>query len=311
MKVSIVIPAYNAEFFLEQAISSALSVRHRDLDIVIVDDGSVDRTLEIARGLASTYPDIVRVLTHEFGVNRGAAASRNLGIASARGDLVAFLDADDWYLPHRFDFSVRKLASDRRLDGIVEMGAVSYESSEQALVGPWDARELIGVPSCEALDLTYWLSTGHSWQMNAITLRREVFRRSGFFNERLLLGEDLELWIRLSCVAELARGNALEPVAVYRRHPGNRSMPDRYDEMIRALSEAHSWARRHSVSSAKLECLQTGMYEYVFGHVSELVNQSYPDRARKLLWQFARAHKSALLVRRFWANMARLLVRHS
>jgi glycosyltransferase involved in cell wall biosynthesis len=249
----------------------------------------------------------VRVLTHKGHRNLGAARSRNLGIEASHGDFVAFLDADDWYLPNRFDYCLEMLANDKMLDGVFEMGAVSFETNEDAKIVHWTENEMLGLGGSESLGLTQRLCLGYSWQMNAITLRRGVFDRCGLFNENLKIAEDSELWIRLSCVATLKAGNKLEPVAVYRRHPGNRSMPDQYEEFAIVLTEAYIWASRRSLSKAKLNDLRIGMLNYIFGRVDQFVEGNQIDRGYRFLLKFARLHKQVLLAPRFWGNARKLI----
>ncbi|MGB2875029.1 MAG: glycosyltransferase [Gaiellaceae bacterium] len=99
MRVSVVIPAYDAEATVGAAISSALSQTYRDFEIVVVDDGSRDATGLIA----SAFPEPVRLVRQE---NGGVAAARNRGIAEAAGELIAFCDADDVLLPQHLEVLV-------------------------------------------------------------------------------------------------------------------------------------------------------------------------------------------------------------
>jgi GT2 family glycosyltransferase len=92
VRVSVVIPAFDAQATLGAAISSALWQTYTDLEVVVVDDGSRDATAEIA----GAYPEPVRVVSQE---NAGVSAARNRGISEARGELIAFCDADDVFLP--------------------------------------------------------------------------------------------------------------------------------------------------------------------------------------------------------------------
>jgi len=99
--VSVVIPAYRASTTLREAVESCLAQDQASLEVLVVEDGSGDDTLEVARSCESFDRDRVRVLQHEGGRNLGVAASRNLGIERARGRYVAFLDSDDAWLSHK------------------------------------------------------------------------------------------------------------------------------------------------------------------------------------------------------------------
>lgn len=90
--VSVVVPCYNVEGYVREAITSALAQHHRPLEVIAVDDGSTDRTLDVLREVEREHPDLVRVIAV---ANGGAPAARNHGLREARGEYVQFLDADD------------------------------------------------------------------------------------------------------------------------------------------------------------------------------------------------------------------------
>jgi glycosyltransferase involved in cell wall biosynthesis len=99
VRVSIVTPFLNAERFIAESIESVLAQTYRDWELLLVDDGSTDGSGAIAARFAAAYPQKIRCFAHEGRQNKGASASRNLGIAHAHGEYMAFLDADDVYLP--------------------------------------------------------------------------------------------------------------------------------------------------------------------------------------------------------------------
>ncbi len=99
--VSVVVPFLNSESFLEEAIQSVWDQTYGSWELLLVDDGSRDGSTEVARRNAQHHPERVRYLEHPGHVNRGTSASRNLGMRHARGKLIAFLDADDVWLPRK------------------------------------------------------------------------------------------------------------------------------------------------------------------------------------------------------------------
>jgi len=109
--VSVVIIFLNAEKFIEEAIESVFAQTYSHWELVLVDDGSTDRSTHIARRYAKQYPGQVRYLEHEDHQNRGKSVSRNLGIDEAGGEYIAFLDADDVWLPHKLERQVVVLDS--------------------------------------------------------------------------------------------------------------------------------------------------------------------------------------------------------
>src|SRR5256885_17095878 len=105
-RISVVMPVYNRAWIVADAIESVIALDRADLELIVVDDGSNDGTGEILASFAGRHGDQVKVCTHVGCVNRGIAASRNLGVARSSGRYVAFLDSDDLYLPNRFDRAI-------------------------------------------------------------------------------------------------------------------------------------------------------------------------------------------------------------
>ncbi len=99
--VSIICPFYNAKRFLPEAIESVLRQKYQNFELLLIDDGSVDGSTQIALDYASRHPRRVRYLHHDCHANRGAAASRNLGFESSRSPVVAFIDSDDVWRPEK------------------------------------------------------------------------------------------------------------------------------------------------------------------------------------------------------------------
>lgn len=107
--VSVITIFWNAARFLEEAVASVFRQSFTDWELLLVNDGSTDGSTDIARRLAAEHPDRIRYLEHPDGGNHGLSATRNLGLRHARGNYVAFLDADDVYLPNKLKDQVHLL----------------------------------------------------------------------------------------------------------------------------------------------------------------------------------------------------------
>jgi glycosyltransferase involved in cell wall biosynthesis len=107
--VSILIPFYNSERFLSETIESVLAQTYTHWELLLVDDGSVDRSTEIARAYAAKSPDKIRYLEHAGHRNRGLTCTRNLGARNSHGEYLAFLDSDDVWLPQKLSEQVRAM----------------------------------------------------------------------------------------------------------------------------------------------------------------------------------------------------------
>ena len=109
--ISVIIPTYNCDRFIAQAIESVLNQKDCEYEVIVIDDGSTDRTKKIV----NQYAHSIRYIHQK---NQGVAVARNRGIAEAKGELIAFLDADDYFLPHKLSTQAAIFAQKRNL-GIV------------------------------------------------------------------------------------------------------------------------------------------------------------------------------------------------
>jgi glycosyltransferase involved in cell wall biosynthesis len=107
--VSVVMPIHDAALYLAEAIESVRAQQYRAWELLLIDDGSADGSGAIARRYADAEPECIRLLRHPDGGSRGASASRNLGLEAARGEFIAFLDADDVWLPENLAEQVSRL----------------------------------------------------------------------------------------------------------------------------------------------------------------------------------------------------------
>jgi glycosyltransferase involved in cell wall biosynthesis len=119
--VSAIIIFLNAEKFLSEAIDSVLGQTFHDWELLLVDDGSTDGGSAIARRYSEKYPERVQYLEHPSHTNRGMSASRNLGIKHAKGDYIAFLDADDVWLPNKLQMQLAIMS--QHADAVMVYGA--------------------------------------------------------------------------------------------------------------------------------------------------------------------------------------------
>lgn len=221
IKVSVVIPAYNGDRYLAEAIDSVLQQTYQDYEIIVVDDGSTDHTAQVAQ----QYGKAVRYLTQ---TNQGVAASRNLGLAAALGDYIAFLDQDDLFLPHKLSSQTALLDRDADL-GMVNSGWQIYsgnsisdreawaepnrQDAAEAAVKPWSQ-----IPQLTSANLIIWKPVF----LGAMLFRRNWLERVGGFNTSLEQTPDVDLVMRLAKIDCPAAW--VEQITVkYRQHETNAS----------------------------------------------------------------------------------------
>src|SRR5687767_8270641 len=115
-KVSIIIPFFNREEFLAESIESVLTQTYQNWELLLINDGSTDKSLEIAENFVEKYPGRIFIHAHENGRNRGASSSRNLGIKHATGGFITFLDSDDVFLPETLEIEIEAFARNPEAD---------------------------------------------------------------------------------------------------------------------------------------------------------------------------------------------------
>lgn len=212
-KISIVIPAYNAEAFLGQTIASISAQSFDNFEIIVVDDGSTDATAEIA----STADPRVRVVQQR---NQGIAVARNVGISESRGEWIAFLDHDDLWHPHKLKAQTEVLERDPGC-GIVYGEFLRWNplTPPQFLDETLDSRRI--VPDLSGFILPRLIHT--NWVLlSTAVIRRSVFDAVGCFDPAMPPADDWDLMLR---AAEHFRFVKLaQPLALYRVHPGQTSL---------------------------------------------------------------------------------------
>ncbi|MDF0516840.1 glycosyltransferase family 2 protein [Bradyrhizobium yuanmingense] len=182
--VSIIMIFFNAETFMAEAVESVLTQSYANWELLLVDDGSTDKSSGMAMEYASRYPEKVRYLEHAGHVNRGMSATRNLGIRAARGELISFIDADDVWEPNKLADQVRIMRDHPEL-GMV-CGAVLYWGS---WTGDHDFLIPTGhifdrpVPQPEALLALYPLGKADAPCPSDVMIRANILARIGGFEE--------------------------------------------------------------------------------------------------------------------------------
>jgi glycosyltransferase involved in cell wall biosynthesis len=224
--VSVVVPVYNGAKYLSQALDSALGQTYRPLQVVVVDDGSTDSSPE---AIASYGARIVSIRQP----NAGVAAARNVGIRSAGGDLIAFLDQDDWWLPEKVERQVAVFSEDEGL-GLVHTGVAQYSDEEGRFVnGVYDTSKSAGLQgSCYDT-----LLLGNGVFNSSTMIRRSVLASSGLFDPGIPGNtvQDYDLWVRIA--RDFRFGYIPEPLAVLRLHPaqGSRNRREMLNDELRLL----------------------------------------------------------------------------
>jgi glycosyltransferase involved in cell wall biosynthesis len=226
MKISAIITTYNYSRFIPAAIESVLGQTRVPDEIVVVDDGSTDDTREVVASYAE------RGVRYVYQPNAGAGAARNRGLRETTGELVAFLDADDRWLPNKMALQSAHIAQNPGVGLVTGSEWQVYESGEQ----PY----LLHRPHVNCASIYPRILVENTIGNPSLTLvRRECFKAAGTFDETMPLGQDWEMWIRIArrfpigvvdapLILFTRHATSLTASKLMERYNSNRGIQDRY-----------------------------------------------------------------------------------
>jgi glycosyltransferase involved in cell wall biosynthesis len=273
--VSIVVIFLNAEKFLQEAIDSVLSQTYQSWELVLVDDGSTDASTAIAQRYAREYPERIRYADHPGHENRGMSASRNRGLRSTRGEYVAFLDADDVWLPPKLEEQVAILQREAAAAMVFGPPLIWHSWTGDPHDAPRDhiADELgarldaLAPPPILAAFLLEGSKIGTTPLPSSILVRRQVVDQVGGFEDTFRgLCEDLVFASKV-CLAQpvfVAKACWLK----YRQHPDSScSVGERSEQMRPAVLTFLLWLEDYLRTArmdhgAVWEALQRRLWRY-------------------------------------------------
>ncbi len=255
MIVSVVIPTYNRSRIVESAIRSALSQTFKDYEVIVVDDGSTDGTVEYLESLHLP----IKIISKK---NGGVASARNAGIKEAQGDYIAFLDSDDSWLPDKLKAQVEYLYAnpDTPLvytDEYIEVNGETLQNTrfQRADVGDDIKNNFLLAGFVQRTPI----------HTSAVMVSKKVLDEVGYFNETLKIHEDSELWNRIS--KKYKFGYIDMPLAIFRYKDGvEHLMKDFHGEQSK--EEGRKYLR-----------LYEEMYKY---DMSDLIRKSIDESYRIL-----------------------------
>ncbi|MBN2466488.1 glycosyltransferase [candidate division WOR-3 bacterium] len=291
MQISVIMPVYNAASFVAQAVESTLQQPETG-EVLLVEDGSSDNSLEVCRQLADEYPK-VRLLRHADGKNHGAGASRNLGMQSARFDWIAFLDADDFFLPGRFSVAQDLLRRDPAAEGVYE--AAGYHVDSEAGLARWTKAgkplERLITMSRPVRPEVLWdtlMTDGGYFHLDALVLKKSVLARSGYMAEGLRLHQDTDFIMRVAMTARLLPGGLDEPVVMVRVHDHNRitaprSARKKYDDRMRFWMTLYNWCGVKHQRPNQIRIMDWVIRETIdTRRAGRILRRAVPERALRL-----------------------------
>lgn len=207
--IDVIIPVYNCERFLEQAVLSAVRQTLTPSRVLVCDDGSTDDTPKIAQYLSDVYP-IVEYLRLPHG---GEAAARNAGLRASSASYIAFLDADDIWMPSKLQSQMDIFSDSNSSVGVVHCGYYVIDENGSAKSEAHVAKPTKKGDIFWDLLVNEYAVTGSA---SAVIVRREVIEEVGYFDERLFHGADADMWLRLANISHY--DFVSEPLVALRVH---------------------------------------------------------------------------------------------
>jgi glycosyltransferase involved in cell wall biosynthesis len=221
--VSVIIPVFNGERFLREAVESVLAQQYSSIEIIVVDDGSTDGTANVAQSL----PETVRYF---YQTNQGPAAARNRGIEQAQGSLIAFADADDLWPADKLELQLPYLIKESAVDIVLGRIQQVFLSEAQEIAEP-----------------------AFSVNLGSAIIRKSVFERVGLFDETMRYSEDVDWFMRArESGAEIVTIDAV--TLLYRQHEENMTRGKSTSELnvLKALKKSLDRRRERTGSASAL-----------------------------------------------------------
>jgi hypothetical protein len=289
--VSIIMPAYNAEQHLAGAIESVLAQSYTHWELLIVNDGSQDKTASIASHYANTHPDRVAILHHTGQANRGVAASRNLAIHQAHGLYVAFLDADDLWRPSKLSQQTAFMAAHPEM-------ALSYTRSGILRESPDDLflpglREYGSPVPPDPREAFLAIALGHAhFAFSSVMAKRDAILAVGCFDQNLRFqNEDRLLVAKMAALYRL--GQHPNVVCDYRVHAASYSIMTARQKMTPLLFldlqvRLLRWLRGERHQHELVRRLATGVLprQAIPALLAACANPALRGSALDLMWKY-------------------------
>jgi len=283
LRVSVVIPAYNSAEYLADAVESVLAQTHPQVELIVVDDGSTDGTAEVMADYADRC-------TYVRQPNAGSAAARNHGIQLARGELIAFLDADDLWLPHKLQRQVECFEAHPDA-GMVYAHHVRIEKDGTERPSRRSGEALPSGRIFETLFVQNVITT------SSVVLTREAIEKVGMFDDELRRAQDFDLWLRVAhdfpCYA------VPEPLHKFRSHEGSASTDrTQVHECVVRLTERMYERYKDSPPRVTKKMFRDKMADQHVKMARSLLRRGDPDGARamqRMALQYRPFHVPALV----------------
>jgi glycosyltransferase involved in cell wall biosynthesis len=259
--ISVVMPCFNAAPYVAEAIESALGQSYGNVEVIVVDDGSTDGSAEIVSRLAVEHAGRIH-LFHT--ARRGPYPARNVGLQHAKGELIAFLDADDWWLPEALERLCLAL-----LQNDADIAYCGWQN-----VGEGIRSAPYVPPAYEEDDPVIEFARTCPWPIHAALVRRVIVDRLRGFSERRYASMDYDFWLRALALTRRIK-RVPEVLAFYRWHDQGQVSAVKWRQVLDALEAQQAFIRDNPGLVAHLPA----------GRLRDLTEGQVLRRAYQALWK--------------------------
>jgi len=292
-QISVVIPAYNAQHTILETINSVLQQTFSDWELIVINDGSTDKTLEVLETIKDAR---LKVYSYE---NGGLPTARNRGIDLAKGEFISFVDADDLWTPDKLELQLQALEQNLSA-GVAYSWTICMDNNGNSF-HPGVAESFQGNVYANLL-VGNFIASGSN-----VLIRKQAIESVGYFDENLKSCEDWDYWLRLATQWDFVV--VPKPQIIYRLSPG--AMSSKLDVM----EKYQTLVLERAFASAPLELqyLKNQGFAYIYLFMTRLCltrsnNQQVIQQAVQKLWKAIRLYPKILLGREAQVLLFKLLV---
>ncbi len=261
--ISVIMPCYNAEEFVSEAINSVINQSYKNIELIIIDDGSSDNSYDICKKFLVQKDIKISLMMQE---NKGPYPARNHGLGHAKGKYISFLDADDYWHPECLMLLKQALDDNS--------GDVAYCGWQNVGNGGPGSNEPYIPPEYEKGDIVKYFLKSCPWPIHAALIKENIIRELGGFSERYFTSLDFDLWLRMISVTK-SFVRVPEVLAFYRWHSEGQI------SSIKSRQVIDAWKVRHNYTIEHPELIS----HITDSEVKELVNDSILSNAYTAYWR--------------------------
>lgn len=264
--ISVIIPCYNGEKFIGEAIESVINQTYKNWELIIVDDGSTDNSEEIVKQYL--LDNRIQYIQHKK--NKGIPSARNTGIKKSNGEFIALLDDDDMWIPSKLAIQLEEFQKSKDVFGLV-FGNIRVINSEGCIIHE-DESLKINLENLSKEDVIRNLFLGNFIHCITVMFKSECITEVGGFNEEITWGgDDYDLWLRLANRFKFAYINKV--LAIRRVHNDNYTQTERMIkgeiQLINSIVKKYTFLNKYQTKKIAQELCQLGRYKQLIGNFVE------------------------------------------